>query len=292
MNPLRAALLCATVVGSAGLGHGQDLRVRTVATWAENLGRSSSPIDWRDSLITETAVTSRASRQLAPNLMATVGGEITGVVSPRFERLNQLDVGGRAAVAYKFGLGPNAPGLQADVALGRREARISDDDGWAASASLSVAQRFIDTLRGRATADWQQHYAAGETFDTHSQRLSAELTWDVTPTWSVTSGYGRQWADFTATASAGVWARALAGGLGAAIADYYNSTPAVVTDTFGPGWTTYRVEGEVELWWLEVSPALAERTSLALRYDSIFARNVVNVKYRQDRWTLGLFHRF
>jgi hypothetical protein len=34
-----------------------DLRMKATTTWAENISRSSSPLDWRDSLIGEVSVT-------------------------------------------------------------------------------------------------------------------------------------------------------------------------------------------------------------------------------------------
>ena len=50
------------------------------------------------------------------------------------------------------------------------------------------------------------------------------------------------------------WPRALSGALGTNVSDYYNTVPWAVTDSYGPGWVTYRVTGRVSFWWLELSP--------------------------------------
>lgn len=285
--------LAALALGGAALpSFATDLRMKASTTWAENYSRSSSPLDWRDALLGEAAVTASLGRQLASGLIASASAEAAILASPRYENLGYATLGTGAQLQYKFGLGPFAPVVQADAGLALKEARLSADDGLTARAGVSAAKRFTPAWRARVAADWQEHYARNETFDTHSRRLFGELTWDITPRWQLTYGYGRQWADLTASASAGVWAKAISGQLGQAIADYYNTTPTFETDIYGPGWTSYRVHGEAELWWLDLSPALTENTSLSLRYDSVFTVNRVNVKYRQALWTLGLLHSF
>ncbi len=284
-----AAALLASVPAPA---FAADLRMKASTTWAENISRSSSPLDWQDTLIGEASASIGLGRQLAPGLTAGASADAVASGSTRFSRLGYATLGGRAQLQYKFGLGPLAPVVQGDLSVARKEARIAGDDGFAASAGLSVAKRFTETWRARVAGDWQQHYARHETFDTHSQRAYGEISWDITPRWQVTSGYGRQWMDFVATAGPVVWARALSGALGAPIARYYATTPTYITNAFGPGWTSYRVEGEADLWWVELSPALTDQTSLSLRYDRVLTVNRVNVRYQQDLWTLSLLHAF
>jgi hypothetical protein len=269
-----------------------DLRMKATTTWAENISRSSSPLDWRDSLIGEVSVTASLGRQLASGLLARGSAEAAASGSTRYSRLGFATLRATGQLQYKFGLGPMAPVLQGEVAVARREARIRGDDGYTTSAGLSFAKRFNEAWRARVAGDWQQHYARRETFDTHSQRVFGEVSWDLHPRWQVTAGYGRQWMDFVATAGPVVWPQARAGAFGAAIANYYATTPTLVTGAFGPGWTSYRVEGEADLRWFELSPALTERTSLALRYDRVLTLNRVNVEYQQDLWTLRLLHAF
>lgn len=269
-----------------------DLRLKASTTWAENISRSSNPLDWRDSLIGEASVTASLGRQITSGLMARASGEAAVSGSTRFSLLGLATLGASGQLQYKFGLGPMAPVVQGEVTFARRETRIRGDDGYTASAGLSLAKRFTEAWRARVAGDWQQHYARRETFDTHSQRVFGEVTWDLSPRWQVTSGYGRQWMDFVATAGPVVWAQARSGAFGAAIANYYATTPTYVTGAFGPGWTSYRVEGKADLWWFELSPALTDRTSLALRYDHVLTVNRVKVEYQQDLWTLRLVHAF
>lgn len=289
----RAFLLAAGILCAALPAPAVDLRLKASTTWAENISRSSSPLDGQDALIGEAAVSARLlDRQLASGLTARAEAEAGALASPRFSRLNQLTLGARGRLQYKFGLGPFAPVVQAEAGLAAKAARVSAANGGTAAASLGVAKRLTESWRIRAAGDWQRHYGRDETFDTLHRRLAAELTWDITPQWQLTYGFGRLWGDFTASASAAVWDRALAGQLGAPIAAYYNTVPRLRAGLYAPGWVSYRVHGEADLWWLELSPALTDRTSLSLRYDHVFTVNRVNVRYRQDLWTLGLLHAF
>jgi hypothetical protein len=51
------------------------------------------------------------------------------------------------------------------------------------------------------------------------------------------------------------------------------------------------VSGHADFWWLELAPALGPRSTLALRYEQADAVNRVGIKYRQERWTVGLLLR-
>ncbi len=84
----------------------------------------------------------------------------------------------------------------------------------------------------------------------------------------------------------------LAGGFGPVIFDYYTSRPWNQTDLFGPGWVSYNVEADVDLWSVTVGFAATDRTTLELRKSAAFVTNVVGVTYPTDSWSLVLSHRF
>lgn len=269
-----------------------NLRMEASTTWAENIGRSAVPADWRDAQTLQLRTSWTALREWQTGLVSI--GELGAGLShtPRLSHLDAFTAGASGQLRKKFGLGAFAPVAALDAGLQARAARVAGDDGWTANAALSLSKRLTPAWRVAATGDWQQHYADNEIFGTRHHRAFGTITWDITDRWSLSHGKGRLWGDFTANASPAVWSRALAGGLGRNVADYYNSIYWSPTDAMGPGWITYRVEGRVDFWWLELSPALGRNTALPLRYESRYSVNIVGIKYRQDIWSLQLLHRF
>lgn len=269
-----------------------SLRMAATTTWAENIGRSAAPSDWKDAQTLELLTAWKALREWQTGLITT--GEVNTGFSrtPRFTRLDAFTAGVSGQVRKKFGLGPYATVIAADAGVQVRDARIDGDDGWTTNAALTLSRRLTPAWRVAATADWQQHHADSAIFATRHHRVFGTVTWDITDRWSLSHGNGRLWGDFTANASWMVWERALKGELGRNISDYYPTIPWGVTDAIGPGWVTYRVEGRVNFWWLELSPAIGPNTALPLRYESRFSVNKAGVKYRQDLWSLQLLHRF
>lgn len=268
------------------------LRLAGSTTWAENIGRTAVPSDWRDAQTLQLLASWTALREWQTGLLTS--GEVAAGFSrtPRFTQLDAVTAGASGQVRKKFGLGAYAPVMAFDAGLQARGARLDGDDGWTANAALTLSRRLTPAWRVSATGDWQQHDAASPIFDTRHHRVFGTITWDITDRWSLSHGQGRLWGAFTANASWMVWERALRGELGRHISDYYRVIPWGVTDAFGPGWVTYRVEGRVNFWWLELSPALGRDTALPLRYESRFSVNKVGIKYRQDIWSLQLLHRF
>lgn len=284
-----ALFLCLACTASGAFS---NLRLKTAASWAENISRSSSALDWADAMTYEVEIAADHRRQFTSNLTGMVQFQAGALLRPQYNRNDELNLGVTGELKQKFDLGPMAPILTATGSVTGKSARMSGNDGWTATGALNASKRLTESWRLSATADWHNHYADSDTFNVRYQRIFGELFWDITDRWQVSYGYGRFWGDFTANASPVIWPRAIGGLLGPAIFNYYNAMPWEVTDSYGPGWVTYRVYGKSRLWWLQVSPALTDRTSLSLRYDSVFTVNKVNVKYRTDKWTLSLLHNF
>ncbi len=267
-------------------------RMEASTTWAENINRASSPADWTDTLRHEARVTASMLTPLATGVSLITEADLGYTTLPRYVRNTTVSATARTALRWKFGLGAFAPVLTTDVALARRDARIAGDTGWLATGGVHVSQRFTDSWRASVTGDWSQNYAAHSTFDTRHHRLLGSVTYDLNDRWQLTYGRGSLWGDINATASARIWSRALAGLISPAIGAYYPTLSYETTDSFGPGYVTYRFKARTDFWWLELAPALGRNTSLPLRYESTFTVNFVGVKYRQDLWTLSLLHRF
>lgn len=267
-------------------------QTKVSATWAENISRSSSPLDWADAMTYEASVSADHHRQFSSGLTGTFVAEASALHRPEFNRNDEVNLGVRGELKQKFGLGPLAPTLAAEGGITGKSARIAGNDGYTVRGALVASKRITESWRLAVTGDWHSHYADSSVYDVRYQRLFGELSWDITERWQVTYGFGRFWGDFTANASPLIWPRAIGGLLGAPIAKYYNAMPWIVTDSYGRGWVTYRVYGSSQLWWLQVAPALTERTSLSMRYDSVYTTNKVNVKYRTDQWSLSVLHTF
>ncbi len=283
------ALILAAVHGTATA---TNLRMESSASWAENINRASSAPDWREAMRLESQLSLLHLTEWRTGFVTVAEGGVGFERVSQYAMQNAVTAGGSLQLRQKFGFGAYAPVLTADVSLRGRDARMNGNDGWTAGAALRASKRFTTWFRASLAADWQQHYADSPVFDTKHHRVYGTLAWQVAPWLSLTHGNGRLWGSFTANASPTIWTRALAGGLGRPIADYYNAVHWAATESFGPGWVTDIVDGRVNLWWLELSPALGPNTSLPLRYESIFSVNKIGVKYRQDVWTLQLIHRF
>lgn len=267
-------------------------RMEAVTTWAENINRASSPADWTDTVRHEARATASLLTPIATGVSLITEADLGYTSVPRYALNTAYAAGARAALRWKFGLGAFAPVLTTDVALARRETRIPGDTGWLATGSLHASRRFTESWRASLTGDWSQNYAAHATFDTRHHRLHGSVTYDLTDRWQLTYGRGSLWGDITANASARVWSRALAGLISPAIGAYYPTLSWESTNSYGPGYVTYRLKARSDFWWLELAPALGRNTSLPLRYESTVTLNLVGVKYRQDLWSLGLLHRF
>jgi hypothetical protein len=291
-SAVRFALLAALVGLEMRSALATNLRMEASTAWAENINRASSPGDWRDSARLDASLSLVHLTEWRTGLVSVVEGGASAERITRFTQQDAATAGGSLQVRRKFGFGPHAPVLSFDASLRGREARIDGNDGWTAGAGVRVTKRFTTWFRAGLTADWQEHDARSAVFDTQHHRVFGTLAWQIAPRLSLTHGNGRLWGSFTANASSAVWSRALGGGLGRPIADYYHTVPRSVTESYGPGWVTYRVDGHVSFWWLELSAALGPNTSLPLRYESFFSVNRVGVKYRQDVWTLQLIHRY
>jgi hypothetical protein len=170
-----------------------DLRLKSVATWAENISRSSSPLDWADAMTYEVAVGADHRRQLTSSLTGLFQVEAGALYRPDYRQNDELNFGPRAELRQKFGLGAFAPVLAAEASFIGKSARMSGNDGWTAKGGLTLSKRLTESWRIAATGDWHNHYADRATFDVRYQRLFGELTWTSpvagsSPTATVASG--------------------------------------------------------------------------------------------------------
>jgi len=289
MRPVLAALLCGFCVSVSAA---PSTQVSVSSEWVENISRSSSGRDWQDGLRLRARAIGALSQQLDHGVTAIGEAEALAEATPKFENQKLAELTARGELRRKFGLGPLAPVISVTASASAVKSAIEQQDGFRTLLAARATKRFTESWRATAQAEWAKDYADADVFDASHRRLSAELAWDITPTWQLSGGVGRLDGTFTANASGFVWNRALTGQLGVPIQTYYTVAPQAVTDSFAPGWVTYLVSGRIKQWWIQLSPALSDRTSLALRFEDNLATNIVAVKYRTTLWSAALTHRF
>lgn len=289
--PFAVALAFATL-GPARAALPLDYTVRGTYLWTENLGRASGPVDFRDTSSYEANLAVGTSRQLAPGLTGRLQLEAGYLATPEYNLLDEATVGPRVSLRKKFGLGSEAPVLAVEAATLGRFARIDENDGVTLQGAVTLSKRFNPVFSAQLRGEWQEHVADGATFDVHHYGGEGRLVLDPTDRVRASIGGGYQTGTFTAGASAARFAGALGGALGPEVADYYAAIRKTVTDAFQPGWTSYRVEGDIGYFWMELSPALTDSLSLSIRFERSHATNIVNIEYRQDTFSVGAIYRF
>lgn len=292
MTPLTRLLLLGCVFASSAAGTPIEGRAKATASWIDNLSRTSDPVAQRDAATYEAAVSAAVQHPLPAGLLSSVSIEASALACPEYERIGEHTIGLHASLRWKAGLGAFAPVLRAEASFASRDARFSSADGWTADASLRLSKRFTESWRATLGVDWQEDGARTKTFDARQQRLFTEISWDLSPRWQLSAGGALLHGDFTANAASATWAGALAGAAGPVIQQYYNTVPAETTGIYGPAWVSYRIRAQAREGWLELAPALSDRTSLALRYTQVVTVNRADVTYRQELLSLSLLHVF
>ena len=270
-----------------------DTQVQAAATWAENLSRTSHLPTRKSARLFAAGATFAGSHQLTSDWLLVTGGELSIQHVPRYDGLDRFGGGVSLNLRRKFGLGPYAPVLQLEASLRGESARESGRSGWQPAAGVRLSRRFTDLWRASGGAGWTHFIAEREPFDVQSRRVFLETSLDLTARWQVSLGAARQRGEFTANAAGAVWAQAIGGGLGPVIFNHYNTLTWEVTNTFGPGWVAYRIrDSRADQWWLELAPALTDRTTLVMRYEAVRVINAIGIRYDSTFWTLRLAHRF
>jgi hypothetical protein len=263
----------------------------TVAT-VNNLSRTSHPPTSKDATTFELNLASTHARQLAPSLLLVATGEAASFLVPDHDLTNNVRFAGRLALQKKFGLGPQAPVFQVSAGATYKAARFDGDKGWTTEAGAQLAKRVLPNLRLAASANWLEHAARSDTFDLNQHSYALDVQWDINDRWTLAGNAGRLSGDIVANAAWPVWGTMLAGGFGPVIFDYYTSRPWSTTNLYGPGWVSYNVGADVDLWSVSLNYAFSDHTSLEVRKSGAYVVNRVGVTYPTDSWGLSLTHRF
>lgn len=262
------------------------------ASWVENASRTSYEPTRKDVAVYALDLGVTQARQLAPAWLLHSGLAATYQHEPEYPLNDFITLGPRVSVQRKFGLGPYAPVLQADASLAYQDARYSGQNGFTTVASLHAAKRFTAGLRAAAFAEWREHSARSWVFDIEQRTVGLEASWDFSSRWRLTGRAARLTGNIVANAAPGIWAQAISGGFGATVFDYYTTIPQEATGLYGPGWVSYTVSAEVDLWSVALACQLAPATSLEFSVANAYVVNRINIRYPTRTWGLHLTHRF
>jgi hypothetical protein len=292
---LPAATLAPTASAqSTGVNWVDYLHLTTSAEVArvENISRTSFEPTRKDATTFAVDVGGSIPRQLAPSVLFLGSGELSSLFVSDYELNNHVTATGRLTLQKKFGLGPQAWVLQATASGGYKAARLDDDQGFTTEAGLQLAKRVLPNLRLNGSIRWLEHDAKSAVFDLNQFTYGLDVQWDINEHWSLAGSASWLQGDIVANAAPGVWWQMLAGAFGPEIFNSYTSRPWSVTDLYGPGWVSYNVEGDVDLWSLTLTYAWTDHLSVDLRYNSAFVVNQVGVTYPTSAWALKLGYRF
>jgi hypothetical protein len=299
-HPRQLILLAGLLVLSARAQEGpapswlERLHLTTTGTaaWVNNLSRTSATSFRKDAATYELGLSGDQPRQIAPSLLLVTRGGADLLHVPDFPEAGNARFAGSLTLQHKFGLGPQATVLSAQGGLAYKAARYSGDSGWGGDLKVQLAKRVLTNLRVAARADWLEHNARSATFDLNQFSYSLDATWDLTERWTLSGSAGRLSGDIVANASWPVWGAAIYGAYGPVVQNYYRSRPWSVTNIYGPGWVSYNVEADVDLWSVTLAYAVSDHTSLELRQSAAFVVNEIGVRYPTDAVSLSLTHRF
>lgn len=278
--------------GATGWFENLHLTASATASTVDNLSRTSHEPTRKDAETYELNVGSSHARQLAPNLLLVATGEAGALSVPDYELTDHARVAGRLALQRKFGLGPQATTLQISAGATYKAARFGADRGWTTEAGAQLAKRVLPNLRLAASASWLEHDARSATFDLNQHSFGAEAQWDINDRWTLAGSASRLSGDIVANAAWPIWGMALGGGFGPQVQQYYSSRPWTTTHLYGPGWVSYNVEADVDLWSAALSYSFSNRTAVEVRRSGAYVVNVLGIAYPTSSWGLSLTHRF
>jgi hypothetical protein len=286
--------LCASATGySQSAGNLSALRLSTSSTWSDNISHTSHLPTLKSGQYFSVSGAMDFAKQLDRNWLFVAEGELVGQQVRKFSALNNLAVNGTLKVRRKFGLGPLAPVVEFATGLSAFEFKENGRSGWQASANGRISKRFNAELSLVTGVGLKEYFGNHPVFDLSDRKAFIEGDWDLSDRWRLSAGFSRAWGEYLANAHPTIWPLAIGGGLGPEIYTHYNTLAWEVTNTYGPGWVAYRNrDTTTDTSWLELSPALTERTSLSLRYEKVRASNGIGIKYDATLWTFGLNHQF
>lgn len=196
MNLTRAALTVAAAVTATLAVAGADWSpvVTAGAAWNSNLTNANRASDVIGAFQLRADGEAALGRvQLDRDHAVTFALAATAESCPRFDGLDQMSLGPRAAWRAKFGLGALAPVLSFEASVDGVAAHESDRGGWAGSLRAVWRQRHEDGGRFSVAMEWSRLDARGPVFDRSGGEVAVDYGRDLAEAWRW--NLGLRWRD-------------------------------------------------------------------------------------------------
>ena len=181
--PILLALLLATPRASASPPWSPTLTAS--ALWHDNVTNADRPADILPAFQTVATLAASHRHLLGRDDSLLVGAHAFADLWSRYDGLDRTALGASLTWQHKFGLGPYAPTLRAELAGDLLAARERDRSGQAGTATLVYRQRFATIMRAQFAHEWSRTDARALAFDRTGQETSAQLSRQIGDTWEL-----------------------------------------------------------------------------------------------------------
>ncbi len=181
--PILLALLLATPRASAAPPWSPTLTAS--ALWHDNVTNADRPADIVPTFQSVVELTASHRHLLGRNDSLLLGARAFADLWSRYDGLDRTALGASLTWQHKFGLGPYAPTLRAELAGDLLAARERDRSGQAGTATLVYRQRFATIMRAQFAHQWSRTDARALAFDRTGQETSAQLSRQIGDAWEL-----------------------------------------------------------------------------------------------------------
>ena len=217
-----------------------------------------------------------------------IGAALASEAWSPYSGLDQLTAGPCIGWRHKFGLGAYAPAVRLDLAGAGIAARESARTGWQGQATLGFGQRFTEAMRLDLGADLTRTDAHAAVFTRTTGGLTAEMSYDFTPSWRLKTRLGWRNGDVVSDSRA---TRTYLGWQPANGYSYAATTPWLLVHTFDDPYLAYRIRAHTWSYSVGVSPAIGRNTALTFQVERAETSNAA-VRYINNLFSVGLAHQF
>lgn len=252
------ALIALGAFGS--LRAGPATSASLAAVWEGNITRTTFSGGSHDAMLYAGNFEAQWHDELTRDVSLQFNANAEAESCPRYDDLDHLSLGAEIALQRKFGLGPLAPVLRADLACTGSAYRGTERNGARLLAGLRWSRRWNESWQTVLAADYLANTGRARVYDYHNHGLSLEAVYDFAGRWQLTAGLKRQWGEQLSYA----WI----GGRGATypyVFDIWKNTTD--SPTFGANWQVYTIDAHADTFWISLTPALGGYRSVPLRFE-------------------------
>lgn len=282
------ALLAALTVAAS---HASSAEGTALAVWQDNITNTTPAGGRLPAWMLSAAASDELRRILTDDNAFFLGASIDCEACMDYHGLTVASAGPTVGIQHKFGLGAYVPTLRLDLAADGIAAAESARAGWSDRATLSLGQRFTETLRLDLSGEWNRTDARDDTFSHTATVLGAALAFDLNDRWRLKAGVRWRNGDvvsyYRAQWTAWGW---VPSGYGGYDGEYGDQAGRLVT-TFDRPYLAYRLHAGTLSYAITLSPALGPNTALVFTGECSVTENDA-VRYVNHLISAGVTHRF